>query len=514
MGLGVDVLVWVGVLAALIALASVAVHRSYHHFLERARGPTSAALRRGAVATALDALLAPLEQAHPGQSGLCNLLDNPGAFAARSTSAALAGRSLDLMYYIWRTDLSGWLLIDDLVAAADRGVRVRLLLDDVNVQGYDPTFLALTQHPRIEVRLFNPIRSRGHWLRRVAEMLLGLSRFNRRMHGKLWIADGRLAILGGRNIGDTYFGALESHDRDSVDADVMLVGDKVAEVSAVFDGYWNLGLSLPIMALWPSFHMGMGRFRRRLARHAAEPPALRFRAAALDGHGPARLTAGLRWTDRVRLLADPPDKAYGLRSAPWMSEAIASVLTEARHEVRMTTPYFVPGHGAMEGLARLCARGVRVGLLTNALASTDMVVVHGAYRHYRARMLAAGAEVHEFSPPAKPGRRRDVLHSKVFLIDGQQALVGSLNFDLRSATTNTELGLLFEQPELVAELAAMYDRLCAPDHAQLVTQGGAGLRWVVARPGLPGLMAVEPEAPWTRRAASWIVGHLPIQAYL
>ena len=171
---GVKLLAWLLALVALIALASWSAYRSYRRFARQARGPGSTALRFGAPPTPLDRLLAPVEAAHPGQSGLANLLDNAEAFAARALSAQAAGRSLDLMYYIWRTDLTGWLLLADLMAAAERGVRIRLLLDDVNVQGVDPAFLALNQHPNIAVRLFNPTRNRGNVIRRVLEMLLGM----------------------------------------------------------------------------------------------------------------------------------------------------------------------------------------------------------------------------------------------------------------------------------------------------------------------------------------------------
>ncbi len=187
------------------------------------------------------------------------------------------------MYYIWRTDVTGWLLLDALMAAADRGVRVRLLLEDVNVQGFDPAFLALTGHPMTEVRLFNPTRNRGHVVRRTFEMLLGLARFNRRLHGKLWIADGRLAIIGGRNIGDTYFGALEGGSRNSVDADMLLVGPMVDKVAALFDSYWNLGLALPILALWPGFKMNRTKFCSRLACEVRTPPSRRYLAGTLNG---------------------------------------------------------------------------------------------------------------------------------------------------------------------------------------------------------------------------------------
>ncbi len=501
-------------LAVLITFASWYAHRSYRRFLQKVRGPASTALPVAGAKTPLDDLLAPPQALNPGKYGLMLLLENADAFAARALSAALAGRSLDLMYYIWRTDLAGWLLIDRLIAAADRGVRVRLLLDNVNVQGFDRTFLALTQHPLIEVRLFNPVRHRGYAIRRMVEMALGLARFNRRMHGKLWIADGRLAILGGRNIGDSYFGANEGN-RTSIDADVMLVGSKVAEVSVVFDSYWNLGLSLPIVALWPAFKANKQAFRERLARHVRSDVSRQFLAQVLDERRKNRfLTERLCWTDQLQLLADPPDKAYGNHTTPWMDNAVAAVLNATKADLRLITPYFVPGIVGLAGLAGLAKRGVRVSLITSALSATDYILVHGAYRHCRGPMLAAGSNVFELSRPVLPGRKREMLHSKVFIIDGKRAVIGSLNFDLRSAYTNTELGLLFEEPQLVAELIAMFDTLASPAQSYRVTCEGRALRWEVASPGLPAVMLVEPEAGWSRRAMSWLVGQLPIKAYL
>lgn len=505
---------WVTIAGALVAIASWATHRSYRGFLEKSRGADSTGLLRTGPKTPLDTLVEPLEQAHPGQTGLALLLDNTDAFAARLQSATQAGRSLDLMYYIWSTDTSGWLLIDALLAAAERGVRIRLLLDDVNVQGYDRTFLALTQHPLIEVRLFNPTRNRGQALRRTAEMLLGLARFNRRMHGKMWIADRGLAIIGGRNIGDTYFSANDDI-RSSVDADVMFTGPKVAEVSDVFDSYWNLGLSLPIVSLWPNFRANPVAFQKRRLQHIGSVASRTF-VAKFQNVSPLQdlLNDHLYWTDKVQLLADPPDKAYNLRTVPWMDTAIASILSSAQTDVKLITPYFVPGAVGLSGLTRLMARGVRVSLVTNALSSTDLITVYGAYRHFRGPLLAAGATVFEFSKPPLVGRKRDVVHSKVFMIDGRQGIVGSLNFDLRSAFINTEMGLLFEAPPLLDELRGMFDALSSPEQSYQVTQTGRVLQWAFTRAGVRCVMTVEPESGRAKRTVSWLVGHLPIQKYL
>lgn len=509
-------LFWLWLAAAALSALSALTWHQWRRFARKARGPVTLALPKLGPETALDRIFAPLEAANPGRSGVLALIENREAYAARVQSARMAGRSLDLMYYLWRTDLTGWLLIEELLAAAERGVRVRLLLDDVNVQGFDRAFLALNQHPNVEVRLFNPTRNRGHSARRVLEMLLGLSRFNRRMHNKAWIADGRLAIIGGRNVGDTYFDAEESGLPHSRDADVMLAGPVVSEVESLFDSYWNLGLALPILTLWPGLKVNLRAFHRRMARHNRSEAARAFAARALDGHeGSALLTRRLRWTARMTLLADPPDKALGRRSGPWMGEAITALLREARHEVRLVTPYFVPGNDGCALLSDLARRGVHVSVVTNALSVTDMVLVHGAYRHYRLPLLRAGVVLHEFAPPPRPDGQRDLLHTKVFLIDGRQAVVGSLNFDLRSAFMNTELGVLFEEPEVFAELAAMLDRETAPEQAHRLSLDRGRLHWSAVRGSGPSAPArIEPGSPPVLRAISWVVGHLPIQSYL
>jgi cardiolipin synthase C len=517
---GVTGLMWLLATVVLITAASALAFRSWRRYAKKARGKPGHALPRTGPPTLLDTLFDGLEVMHPGENGLAGLFENADAFAARALSAQSAGRSLDLMYYIWQTDLTGWLLLRDVLAAADRGVRVRLLLDDANVQGYDLIFLALNQHPQIEVRLFNPTRNRGHVVRRWIEIVLGMSRFNRRLHCKAWIADGRMAIVGGRNIADTYFGASRygkagANERRSRDADLMVVGPMVAEIEALFDSYWNMGLVLPILALWPNFRISQRRFRRQLAQRTNAATARAFHASALAGRDAGVILAdGLRWTGTARVLADPPDKAYGRRNTPWMAEQVQSVLEAATNDVRLITPYFVPGAAGLSTLHDLLQRGVRVSLLTNALSASDNVFVHGAYRRYRGPLLAAGAKIFEFAPPALKRRQRDVLHSKVFLIDGRRAIVGSLNFDMRSAHTNAEMGILFDQPDLVAELSSIFARDADPDHAYALSLDHGSTQWGVSRPGLPPVMRVEPEATVLWRAVSWIVGRLPIHNWL
>lgn len=500
------------VLSALgLFLASLLALRSYTRFAKKARGPITRALPvTEGPRTRLDTLIDPLVAAHPGQNGLANILDHKRAFAARIHAARMAERSLDMIYYIWATDTSGWLLLSELLAAADRGVRVRLLLDDVNVQGFDLAFLGLNQHPNVEVRLFNPVLNRGHWLRRSVEFALGLSRFNRRMHGKVWITDGRMALLGGRNIGDTYFGVPGSGARLSHDADMVLAGPLVQSVEKVFDTYWNMGLSLPILTLWKSFRISMARYRRRVARYANSPLAWSYQTEALASHTPeSLLIAPLRFTPDVTLLADPPEKAFGKRKGPWLLDRIETLLSTAEREVLLTTPYFVPGGPGLAILTDLAARGVAVKVLTNSLAATDLFTVHAAYRSYRLPLVASGAELFEFAPPKGARRKRALLHSKIFVVDGEQALVGSHNFDLRSAYINIELGLLFREPTLVAELRALFDMQTQPVNAFSVTMAKGRLHWNVIKDGREGREKAEPEAALYRRLASGLIARLP-----
>lgn len=505
-----SLLVWWAAAVALVLAASALSLRSYTRFAAAARGKDSFSLPRGDSPSDLDALLDPALDGHPGQQGLSNLLDGRTAFAARALSARAAGRSLDIITFIWETDRTGWLTIAELLAAADRGVRVRVLLDDVHVQGLDPVFLGLSMHPLIEVRLFNPTRNRGHLVRRALEFALGLSRFNRRLHSKVWLVDGQLAILGGRNIGDVYFAATSRKDQAAVDADVVLVGSRVGEVAEVFDAYWNLGLSLPILTLWPRLHLSLDKFRRRVARHVEDAPSRNYLGQALSPHTPqALLVDRLRWTDKVEVLADPVEKAFGRREGPWLSTRIDGLMQQATERVRLITPYFVPGQAGMAVLADLRQRGVEVSLLTSSLATTDLAFVHGAYAYYRRPLLEMGVRLHEFARAAGRRRRRVFLHSKVFLFDDRRAMIGSHNFDLRSANLNIEIGLVFEQPELVAELVQDFQRQTAPDLSYAVVLQDGGLRWMVNRRGKPRALRSEPGAGLWRRMAAQVLRLTP-----
>lgn len=503
---------WVLLAVALLVASGLVSLWWAGRFVALKRGRPAQALPPGQHAT-LDLLVAPLQAAHPDASAAALIEAPDAALAARLALARLAERSLDLLYYIWEDDLSGRLLAKALLQAADRGVRVRLLLDDVNVLGHDPVYRSLDRHPRIEVRVFNPIRNRDRGLRRGLEMLVSLMPYNRRMHGKLWLADGRLAISGGRNIGDCYFGLLPAEKGDNyTDLDTLLAGPVLRQAEVLFDRFWNSGLAHPIRHLWLGRSTRLSRFRTRLARYLNDPQT-RARLAAKppaepeDDLAALGLTA-LRWGGSVTLLGDPPEKALGTRRDGWMPGALLPILRSARHDLCILTPYFVPGAQGLSELLALARAGVRVAVITNGLALSDNVLVHGAYRWYRKRLLAGGVRIYEIAPTGGP---QLMLHSKAFVVDGRSAFVGSFNFDLRSAFLNTELGVVVDDPDLLAGLQAIIARACAPANAYSVTMKG---RWPLWSRGETARCQTEPDSNALKRAVSFVIGHLPIHRFL
>ena len=443
---------------------------------------------------------------------------NVDAFAVRAGSARAAGRSIDVQYYLWRSDLTGDLLALELLRAADRGVRVRFLIDDINTRGRDPHYLALNAHPRIEVRVFNPAKNRTNTLRRGIEMMLRWVKVTRRMHNKAWIVDGRMAVIGGRNIGDTYFDA--ALDFNSVDMDAAVIGAAVPEAAAVFDAYWNSPQVLPIRALWSRGRKGNLRgLRVDLARRAEGGDAARY----LGRPGPARplaellAPAGLHWTRDARIVSDPPEKTEKLGRERWLIRSLVPSLLAAKSEVRITTAYLVPDGRSVEAMTGLARSGVRVSILTNSLASTNQVLVHGAYARARRPLLAGGVEVFELKPTGPAGEiraslssDRSSLHAKWFSIDGTFGFIGSFNFDLRSAYLNTEMGIVFDQPDIVAGMGRIFERDTSAARSWRLSLAQGALRW----DGEGRNAGLEPRADALRSALAWVAGRLPIRSQL
>lgn len=467
-------------------------------------------LRRGRVSQAIPpGTEAPLDRL--GAEGARLVPSGAEALALRMASARLAQRSLDLMYYHWEDDLTGRLLAQELLAAADRGVRVRLLLDDVHVLGTDRTHRALDRHPRIEVRLFNPVRSRTSRLLRGIEILLAFLPYNRRMHGKLWLADGRLALTGGRNIGDAYFGTTEGRHAVYDDLDILILGPAVTGFAPLFDRFWNAPTALPLRSLLPRPQGRLARFRARMARFLAEPENA-ARLATLSPPGPGAETQTLRLADlrpamTLHLVADPPEKALGHGRDTWLPQELLPVLRGAQSSLRIMTPYCVPGRQGLAELLALRQRGVAVEVITNALSAADNLLVHGAWRWYRSRLLAAGVRVIECAPHPDT---RQMLHSKALIADGASGFVGSFNFDMRSAFLNTELGVLTQDPALLADLTAIFEAAGDPTNGWVLRLDGRRTLWQRGA----RQETREPDSPLLRRLISAAIGHLPGHRFL
>jgi len=513
-------------LAALLIIAFVAIAGVYAwgRFGRRPHGAESHALPPVEEATVLDRLGQSLGLQHAGENGLSLLSGNVDAFVARALSTRHAGRSLDLQYYYWKNDLTGRLLTREVLAAADRGVRVRLLLDDINAGLHDRMCLALDAHPNIEVRLFNPSRARTDRFKRGVEMVLRAFSATRRMHNKAWIADGRVVITGGRNIGDAYFDAAD--DSNFHDLDVWMLGPIAEEAGVVFDQYWNSQVVLPIGALrTPRAHY-LPALRRKLEKRAHSQAGQSYlsqveKAGATDSlwHGSRRL----HWTAHARIVADPPEKAHLQKRQNWLMRDLLPVLHGARKEIRIISPYFIPGGNGTGELARLVAAQVEVSILTNSLAATDVAAVHGAYANYRKALLKSGVALFELKADtmeADPqrmslfGSRSASLHTKAFIVDGRIGFVGSMNFDPRSASLNTEMGVLFEHPGLLSEVRAIFDEETLPANSFQLSLSEGRLRWHDEVEGRARTLKREPEAGFLRRLTAGLIGMLPIESQL
>ena len=466
--------------------------------------------------------------ANPGRTGIF-VLDVPhDAFAARALLARAAERSLDVQYYIWRNDTTGNLLMEELWNAARRGVRVRLLLDDNGIPGLDDRLVALDSHPNIEVRLFNPFVNRRS---RVLGYLGDFSRLNRRMHNKSFTADGQATIVGGRNIGDEYFGAGDGMLFE--DLDVLAVGAVVADVSRAFDAYWASDSAYPIGSI-----VGQADADRVAASEAAfaavraSPAATRY----IDAVGTAPMVKALLDRDLAlewvpaQLVVDDPAKILGKASREdLLINHLQQAVGPIERELDIVSPYFVPGSAGTESLAAVPARGVRLRILTNSLAATDVGAVHAGYAKRRKDLLRHGVRLYELKPDIRAQEERgsrpkaakgtgsapgsssaSSLHAKTMAADRSRIFVGSFNLDMRSVGLNTEMGLVMESEALAGRLSGMFDRDVPLAAYEVRLAADGDLEWVERTAGGEVVHRKEPNTGWFKRLGVGFMSLLPI----
>jgi cardiolipin synthase C len=460
-------------------------------------------------------------------SGIRMLTDGESAFATRIMLARAAEVSLDLQYYIWHNDIAGAMLFDELRLAADRGVRVRLLLDDNSTVGLDPELAAFGSHPNIEVRLFNPFVLRKA---RLLGYLTDFARLNRRMHNKTFTADNQATIIGGRNIGDEYFGAGDGEL--FVDLDVLAIGPVVRETSADFDRYWASNSSYPSELILPQ----------------AEPGALvDLKAAAVLAKSKPHMNAYLDTVRRsifaddllqrklvsewavVRLVSDDPAKGLGkAASSALLLPRLKAVLGNPSQKLGLISAYFVPTTVGVDALTNMRAEGVEITILTNALETTDVMVVHAGYAKWRKRLLQSGIQLFEMRNPMQRGGLApritalgstgsgargvgSALHAKTFTIDRSRVFIGSFNFDPRSINLNTECGFVIESAALASQIDAALDDQVPTRSYEVRLDVVGNLYWIEQGKCSAIRHDMEPGTSRLQRAMIAILSLLPIE---
>jgi putative cardiolipin synthase len=448
------------------------------------------------------------------QSGLQLVARGEEAYGNLYTLIHHAQRSLDLQYYIVKDDPEARTLLRTAREAAERGVRVRILLDDFYTSGKDERIAWYSAHPNIEVRLFNPfLHGRDFFATRLIESVADLDRVNRRMHNKLFVADNAIAQTGGRNVGDEYYAF--SSQTNFLDLDVLVGGPIVHELSETFDRYWNSPFAVPIEALTKSVAADAATTDQK-ALSDPNDPVLRATTEAIDlGQELDReLNAGklpLIWAP-TELLADKPskihrtapevDKKAGLIGGQTIATDLLSIIARAHEELIIISPYFVPGERGVAALRALRERGVRVRVLTNSLAATDAAAVHIGYSKYRKPLLEAGVEISELRPDrgsetarlSAIGSSKASLHAKAIVIDRKSVFIGSFNVDQRSALENTEMGLHIESPELCQEVIGVLRDRGPETRYQVTLDDNHDLVWTTTTDGVEQVFHDEPGA--------------------
>ncbi|MGU3522361.1 phospholipase D family protein [Enterobacteriaceae bacterium C23F] len=467
--------------------------------------------------TPLYRTLSPADSAPSDYCGLYTLEDSLEAFAARYHLAQLAELTLDVQYYIWEDDVSGRLLFQALLEAAARGVKVRLLLDDNNTSGLDNTLRVLNAHPNIEVRLFNPFSFRTL---RMLGYLTDFARLNRRMHNKSFSVDGVATIVGGRNVGDAYFGIGE--EPLFTDLDVLATGHVVKEVEEDFARYWQSESVATLEQVLSSEALPEDAGLEFDAEQKAAAERYLEKVASTDivrrmGQGTLPFIRA-----KSRMLSDDPLKGQG-KAAPktLLAERLRKVMGTPDSHIDIISAYFVPGRAGVAQILNLVRRGVRVAIMTNSLAANDVAVVHAGYARWRKKLLRHGVELYEIKPTNRPrpglhdrgltGNSGSSLHAKTFSIDGKTVFIGSFNFDPRSALLNTEMGLVIESESLARHIHHRFLHSQRNAAWQLRLTRWGKIHWIDREDGAEKVLRKEPMATVWQRMLVLVAYLLPVE---
>ena len=445
---------------------------------------------------------------------------------ARVQLAQRAQRSLVVQYYQFENDATGRLLMRALREAGARGVQVRLLVDDLYTTKSQQLLLALSQTPNVDVRLFNPFCcGRNGFLSRFAASPHEIGRLNHRMHNKLFIADGAMAVVGGRNIADEYF--VLSEAQNFIDMDALVVGKVLPQLESIFDAYWNSE------QVWPVADIVRGEGGRTPTAAdfdasigmAAAPPKIVLPPSDVLGYGPIAEELdggrmGLLWGE-AHAIADPPTKPTTMTADEAIATSVTmkvwTLLMDAKFEVDLTSPYLVPGERGMAAFEDLAKRKVKLTLLTNSLAANDEPLVHTGYARYRERLLKSGADLYELSPQRTTagerfgmfGKSLGRLHSKTAAIDKTRIFIGSMNLDPRSASQNTEMGVVVDSPQLAREMLRVINisKLQNSYRLRLAKETGT-LQWLTNDGEKEVILTSEPESSFFQRLHNLLIAPL------
>jgi putative cardiolipin synthase len=458
-----------------------------------------------------------------GESGFYMVNDGIDALALRLLIAARAERTIDAQYYLIKDDTVGNLFIESLLDAADRGVRVRLLVDDMFTEGLDAVMAAVDSHPNFEIRVFNPFARRSS---RAVDGISSFSRINRRMHNKSFTVDNQITLIGGRNIADEYFGA--RIDVTFGDLDVLGIGPVVSDISDMFDSYWNYPAAIPVpgfarMPDDPAAMLAATRVKLKASRDELEnsryAEAVRSQIlVTIDKDADA-----FTWAPYT-VAVDSPDKSIKAKAedADSIRTPLIKSLQNAQRELVLISPYFVPLKTGIRQIIALRERGINVSIVTNSLAANNQKMVHGGYAPSRKPLLQAGVRIFEARADATVSgseyvaeqSTRATLHTKAFVVDRRQLFIGSFNFDPRSAFINTELGIIIDSPRLAEQFAALTDEVLPKKTWEVFLNEEGKLRWRGLEDGQEKIIRKEPQTTAWQRFVAGFYRILPIRGQL